>query len=207
MIGRTAACTVMRVGFALHVTNAAAIPAHGAFVVVANHTSHLDAVVLWASLPDDARSLTRPVAAREYWESSAIPRYLSSQVFRAVLINRRQPGHPVSPAAATALIEEMAVAMGDRHSLIVFPEGTRGSGEDLAPFKSGLYHLALRRPDVELVPAYLENLNRILPKGEVLPVPLMSTLTFGPPLRLEDGEEKRAFLDRTRQAVLRLRRS
>jgi len=48
----------------------------------------------------------------------------------------------------------------------------------------------LRRPDVELVPAYLENMNRILPKGEVLPVPMLSLLTFGKPLQVEPGEEK-----------------
>jgi hypothetical protein len=75
----------------------------------------------------------------------------------------------------------------------------------VAEFKSGLYHLAKRRPDVELIPAYLENLNRILPKGEFLPAPLVSTLTFGSPIRVAEGESKHEFLERARNAVVSLR--
>jgi len=95
---------------------------------------------------------------------------------------------------------------GRPYSLILFPEGTRGNGEKVGSFRAGLYHLALRRPDVELVPAYLENMNRILPKGEVLPVPMLSLLTFGKPLQVEPGEEKETFLERAREAVSSLRR-
>jgi len=174
-------------------------------IYFANHTSHLDAVVLWAALPDEARALARPVAAQDYWEKTRMRRFLSERVFQAILINRNPQGSDRTLAAATGVIDKMVEGMGDRHSLIVFPEGTRGSGEELAVFKSGLYHLALRRPDVELVPAYMENLNRILPKGEVLMVPVLSSVTFGPPLRLEPGEHKRAFLERAREAVRRLR--
>jgi 1-acyl-sn-glycerol-3-phosphate acyltransferase len=173
-------------------------------VYFANHTSHLDAVVLWASLPSGLRAFARPVAARDYWDRTALRRYLSSRVFQAVLVDRGARGHERSLEAARATTERMVAALGEHCSLIVFPEGTRGSGEDVAPFKSGLYHLARERPDVELVPVYLENLNRILPKGEVLPVPLMSTATFGPPLRLEPSEAKPAFLERAREAVRRL---
>ena len=104
------------------------------------------------------------------------------------------------------MIEDMASALGGRNSLILFPEGTRGTGEKIAPFRSGLYHLALRRPDVQLVPAYLENLNRILPKGEFLPVPMLSLLTFGKPIQVAPEEEKDAFLERAREAVSNLRR-
>ena len=102
-------------------------------------------------------------------------------------------------------LDRAAEALGKGYSFLVFPEGTRGSGEELAPFKSGIYHLACRRPDVELVPAYLENLNRILPKGEVLPVPLLSSATFGPPITIAPHESKRDFLDRTRAAVIQLK--
>jgi 1-acyl-sn-glycerol-3-phosphate acyltransferase len=100
----------------------------------------------------------------------------------------------------------MADALGSENSLILFPEGTRGTGEKVGPFRSGLYHLAMHRPDVELVPAYLENLNRILPKGEFLPVPMLSLLTFGKPLQVQDGEDKDGFLERAHEAVSSLRR-
>ena len=179
-------------------------------IYFANHTSHLDFVVLWSGLPPDLRAYTRPVAAQDYWESSALRRYVVTNVFNAVLLQRGVMAQAKSPEearyAGRALIEQMAAALGEQYSLILFPEGTRGNGEKVGSFRAGLYHLALRRPDVELVPAYLENMNRILPKGEVLPVPMLSLLTFGKPLQVEPGEEKEAFLERAREAVSSLRR-
>jgi hypothetical protein len=72
-------------------------------------------------------------------------------------------------------------------------------------FKSGLYYLGKKRPDLELVPVYLDNMNRVLPRGEFLPVPLLSCITFGPPIWLEKGEPKAQFLERAREAVRRLK--
>jgi 1-acyl-sn-glycerol-3-phosphate acyltransferase len=176
-------------------------------IYFANHTSHLDFVVLWSALPGEVRARARPVAAKDYWESG-MRAYLAQNVFRAVLVQRgaRESTPEQARAEAAAMINWLAEAMGETESLIFFPEGTRGSGETMAPFRSGLYYLAKKRPDVELVPVYLENLYRILPKGEVLPVPLVSLLTFGEPMQLGDGEEKRAFLDRASAAVSALRR-
>jgi 1-acyl-sn-glycerol-3-phosphate acyltransferase len=176
-------------------------------IYFANHTSHLDFVVLWSALPGEVRARARPVAAKDYWESG-MRAYLAQNVFRAVLVQRgaRESTPEQARAEAAAMINRLADAMGETESLIFFPEGTRGSGETMAPFRSGLYYLAKKRPDVELVPVYLENLYRILPKGEVLPVPLVSLLTFGEPMQLGDGEEKRAFLDRASAAVSALRR-
>lgn len=176
-------------------------------IYFANHTSHLDFAVLWAALPGDVRAHTRPVAAGDYWDKG-IRAYLAQRVFRAVLIPRRSAagGHPLALHEARSTIDRLADAMGDTDSLIFFPEGTRGTGETMGPFRSGLYHLAKRKPDVELVPAYLENLSRILPKGEVLPVPLLSLLTFGAPMHVEADEHKDAFLDRACAAVKALSR-
>lgn len=178
-------------------------------IYFANHSSHLDFVVLWAALPAAVREVTRPVAARDYWEKTALRRWLATHVFNATLV-QRAAGSSVAAhrdsavEAARRAVEETARALGDKHSLILFPEGTRGSGEAVAPFKAGLYYLALARPDVELVPTRLENLNRILPKGEVMPVPLMGTVTFGAPLSVREGEPKADFLARARDAVVAL---
>jgi 1-acyl-sn-glycerol-3-phosphate acyltransferase len=175
-------------------------------IYFANHTSHLDFAVLWSALPSEVRALTRPVAAKDYWDKG-VRAYLAQKVFRAVLVPRRRVvGDGDAPATPAQGIGQLAAAMGTTDSLIFFPEGTRGNGEAMAPFRSGLYYLAKERPDVELVPAYLENLSRILPKGEVLPVPLASLLTFGEPMQLGAAEEKAEFLERAWAAVSALGR-
>ena len=167
-------------------------------VYFANHTSHLDALVIWASLPRNLRDLTRPVAAKDYWGKGPIRRYLSG-VFNALLIDRDEIKVHQSP------IDIMIREMGQKHSLIVFPEGGRNTEEEMGEFKSGIYYLSKKRPDLELVPVCIDNLNRVLPRGEFLPVPLLSCITFGPPIWLEPGEPKGEFLHRAREAVRRLK--
>ncbi len=168
-------------------------------IYFANHTSHLDAVVLWAVLPREIRALTRPVAARDYWLAGRLRRHVAEKIFHAILIERKKPTVNDNP------IEQILAAMGDTRSIIIFPEGTRHAGPEPTPFKSGLYHLAHKRPEVELVPVLMDNLNRILPKGEILPVPLIGHVTFGPPMKLLPGEAKPAFLERARRAIVQLR--
>jgi hypothetical protein len=68
-----------------------------------------------------------------------------------------------------------------------------------------LYYLAKKRPDLELVPVYMDNMNRILPRGEFLPVPLLSSITIGAPIWLEAGELKNDFLARARESVRSLK--
>lgn len=164
-------------------------------VYFANHASHADFVTIWAALPPTQRAQTRPVAAADYWTSSRLRRYLAAQVFRALLIDRSGGG---DPRAAT---QQMVDALRDGDSLIIFPEGTRGDGTEIAPFKSGLYHLAIAAPDAELVPVLLENLNRVLPKGETIPVPVIARVTFGEPLAFALGESRESLLGRARAAV------
>ena len=165
-----------------------------------NHTSHMDFVVLWSVLPDDVRAQTRPVAAEEYWSCSKLRSYLASRVFRAILVDRQSS----TVEQRRDQMERMLAGMGKDQSLILFPEGTRGNGDEVQPFKSGLFHLAKARPGLELVPVYLENLNRVLPKGEYLPVPLLSRVYFGAPLHLHEGEGKAEFLERARKALIGL---
>jgi 1-acyl-sn-glycerol-3-phosphate acyltransferase len=169
-----------------------------------NHSSHLDFIVIWSALPCALRGLVRPVAGSDYWTSRPLRRYVAEQVFDAILIERTPAGGDPRMSAAAA-VRRMADRMGDRHSLIVFPEGTRAAGGEVGPFKSGLYHLSRLRPDVELIPVSLENLHRILPKGEVLPIPLLSHVVFGPPLAWRAGDDKAGFLARARQALIELR--
>lgn len=174
-------------------------------IYFANHSSHLDFIVIWSALPPGLRAAVRPVAGRDYWEQGPVRQYLADHVFHAVLIERTPAGADHGAPVARASIQRMADEMGDRYSLIVFPEGTRGVNGQLGAFKSGLYHLSRARPDVELVPVYLDNLNRILPKGEILPVPMLSRVVFGLPLSPAPRDDKHEFLARARDALIRLR--
>ncbi|ROR13812.1 1-acyl-sn-glycerol-3-phosphate acyltransferase [Erwinia sp. JUb26] len=228
-------------------------------IYYANHSSHLDGLVIWASLPPQMRTRVHPVAAADYWLGSRLRRYLALRIFGAVLVERRPAGErevkpakvhsadiaPVvpdadadtgSPQQANGDISRMSLqkghieasdtilsdqdhgansssmsknvllplkqALDGQHSLILFPEGTRGSGEQLNSFKSGLYHLSKAYPQVELVPVWLDNLNRVLPKGSRLVVPIICSATFGTPLPgVAEGEDKQAFLTRTKAAL------
>ena len=173
-------------------------------IYFANHSSHLDAVVLWTALPPELRARVRPVAAQDYWEANRLRRYLAGRVFRSVLIPRPGNGAPLKESATVA-IEKMSEALvGGVDSLILFPEGTRGGAAAVGSFKSGLFHLAERHPDVELVPVFMENLSRILPKGEILPVPILGSVSIGSPIQLVADESKQAFLVRARQALCEL---
>jgi 1-acyl-sn-glycerol-3-phosphate acyltransferase len=155
-------------------------------------------VLIWSALPDAHRDRARPVAAADYWNGDPLRRYLIRAVFNGVLIARDKADRKEDP------IDTLTRAVDAGSSLILFPEGTRNPGEGLLPFKSGIYHLACRRPELEFVPVWLDNLARVMPKGAWLPLPLLCTATFGPALRLHEGEAKQEFLDRARNALFAL---
>ena len=167
-------------------------------IYFANHTSNLDALLIWTALPRPLRARTRPVAARDYW-AKGLRHWLASRVFNALLIERRKVTTSNNP------IDLLLESLDQSYSLIIFPEGGRRNKSEAGPFKSGLYHLGKKRPAVELVPVHIDNANRILPKGEILPVPLLSSLTFGEPIHVNPGEAKLEFLERARAAVNQLR--
>lgn len=165
----------------------------------ANHSSHGDFVLLWASLPPELRRRTRPVAGADYWQKPGVRSFLINRVFNGVLVDRERREEGVNP------LQPMLDALDAGDSLIIFPEGTRNLGDEpLLPFKSGLFHLSQARPGVELVPVWIANLNRVMPKGRALPLPLLCTLSFGAALETIEGEGKEAFLERARNALLAL---
>lgn len=166
-------------------------------IYFANHSSHADFVLLWSSLPPSLRARTRPVAGADYWQRDAARRFLIHRVFHGVLVDRER-------SSAANPLEPLLDALHAGDSLILFPEGTRNLTDELLPFRSGLYRLGRACPQVELVPVWIANLNRVMPKGRVLPLPLLCTVTFGAPLAIGADESKEAFLARARDALLEL---
>jgi 1-acyl-sn-glycerol-3-phosphate acyltransferase len=177
-----------------------AAPVVGPRIYFANHLSNLDLPVLWAAMPPEIRRRVQPVAAKDYWTITPLHRWLAGSVFHAELIERKQISHENNP------LRQMEGIIDRGNALVIFPEGRRGTSDegDLLPFKPGIWHLARNRPGLELIPVWLDNLNRILPRGEWLPVPLMASVTFGAPLSLQEGEAKDAFLARCSAALASL---
>ena len=263
-------------------------------IYFANHQSHADLVMIWAALPEELRSITRPIAARDYWANTPVKRWITTEVFNAVYVERQAtsapaaaPAAPAAPATAAApeapppapaahpvarTLDEriepsmepllpltppappaetvpgaqgqldlpeppapppapppeppppaapepapaptapapdplapLVEALRSGDSIIIFPEGTRGHTGEPQKFKSGLYTLATMFPEVVLVPAWIDNVQRVMPKGEIVPVPILCSVTFGAPIRVEQDEERRPFLERARAAVIALR--
>lgn len=167
-------------------------------IYFANHSSHIDTVALWSALPPDLRAHTQPVAAADYWGRTRFLRYVALSGLNAVLIHRSSGGSKENP------LFPLYQALENGHSLIIFPEGTRKDQALPGPFKAGLFHLSRQFPSVELIPVYLENMHRSLPKGSLFPVPLICTVRFGAPLEHIEHEDKQAFLARAREAIIGL---
>jgi 1-acyl-sn-glycerol-3-phosphate acyltransferase len=174
------------------------LPSDAQRIYFANHTSHIDTLAIWSALPSPMRAATRPVAAKDYWNKGALRRHLAIGVLNAVLIERSREDRQSDP------LQPLSETLEQGSSLIIFPEGTRGSESLPGAFKSGLFHLMQRFPEVELIPVYLENLHRAMPKGTILPIPLICTIHFGAPLPRVLNESKDAFLARARDGIVAL---
>ncbi len=175
-------------------------------IYFANHQSHFDWVLIWAAQPRELRAQTRPIAARDYWTSSPLKHWITREIFNAVYVSRTRTKGASGPGTDDEdPLEPLMEALRHGDSLVIFPEGTRGNKGDPQPFKAGLFHLAEAFPDVQLIPAWIDNVQRVMPKGEVVPVPILCSVTFGAPIQLHPGEDKRVFLERARAAVVALK--
>jgi 1-acyl-sn-glycerol-3-phosphate acyltransferase len=167
------------------------VPKKGPFVLVANHSSHLDTVCLLSLFPLRRLREIRPVAAADYFDRNRIVSAFSRTLFNILPIPRKdftEENHPV---------RRMRDAIDQGYSLIVFPEGTRGSGEELGKFRTGVARAVEGERSVAVVPAYLVNMGRSLPKGEWFPIPFFCEVRIGRPMLLEgkDYQEKVAAVE------------
>ncbi|TDT74152.1 1-acyl-sn-glycerol-3-phosphate acyltransferase [Litoreibacter halocynthiae] len=165
-------------------------------IYYANHSSNADLPLIWTVLPAALRRDTRAVAAADYWLKNKLRAFIGRDVFQGILIDRRAEHRTEDPIA------KIVEALDEGASIIIFPEGGRNRTEDpLMPFKAGLYNIARQRPEIDLVPCWIDNISHIMPSGEVIPVPLACTVTFGAPVHVREEEAKNAFLKRASDAL------
>ncbi|MBH9552373.1 lysophospholipid acyltransferase family protein [Inhella gelatinilytica] len=168
-------------------------------IYIANHQSHFDLVLIWAALPSELRPRVRAIAARDYWTKSRFKTWLTTDVFNTVYVSRTRSNPDEDP------LEPLIEALHAGDSLLIFPEGTRSALGEPLPFKSGIYHLAEQFPEVKIIPTWIDNVQRVMPKGEVVPVPILCTVTFGTPTQIQPDEDKKSFLERTRSEMMALK--
>jgi 1-acyl-sn-glycerol-3-phosphate acyltransferase len=164
---------VARVMFGLNKIGAENLPTEGPAIIVANHNSHVDTLVLLCIFPSRLIGRLRPVAAADHFLGDPVSSWFSRRVVGVIPLKRTgvERGEDVLAEAKQALNE------GD--ILIVFPEGTRGEPEELGAFKAGVARLAEAAPDAPIVPIYIQGAGRALPKGTAIPVPFDITIVIG----------------------------
>ncbi|MGE3538024.1 MAG: lysophospholipid acyltransferase family protein [Candidatus Tectimicrobiota bacterium] len=160
------------------------LPPTDPFILVANHSSHLDTLALLSLFPLARLRHVHPVAAADYFERNKAIALLTRTACNILPIARRNITADNDP------IPRMVEALRAGQSLILFPEGTRGSGEDIGPFRSGIARVLEQVPRVPVVPAYLLNMGRSLPKGEYIPVPFFCEVRLGKPLQLQGSHQE-----------------
>ena len=167
----------------------------GPVIYIANHNSHLDAMSLMTIVPSHRIHLTHSVAAQDFFGRSGFRSWSMKNLVNAVLISRTKEERNVDP------IELLDAMLRQGHSLILFPEGTRGVPGVMADFKRGVGHLASRHPDIPVIPVYLDGLYRNLPKGRTMIVPFGGTLVMGEALNFPAGTTVDAITEKAQEAI------
>jgi len=176
------------------------LPLKGPAIVAANHSSHVDTLLLLAIFPSRAVSRVRPAAAADYFLKDPVIGWFSRHVIGIVPVARRKAGRDedvLAPARA-------ALAAGD--IVVVYPEGTRGDGDEgdgMGQLKSGVARLAEAFPEAPVIPVWIQGAGRVLPKGETIPVPLNCAVLVGEPLAWTG--DRHGFMAALRAALLALK--
>ena len=182
--------------FGLNVRHRTRLPLDGPAIIVANHNSHMDTVVLISLYPIRHLFKLRPVAAADYFMSNRFMTWFSLKIMGIIPIDRRSREKGENPFQGVT----DAIENGD--IVILFPEGTRGEPEQMAEFKKGVSHLIERHPDVPVTPVFIHGAGKALPRGSWFPVPFFCDVFIGTPLGWPGSRE--AFMTALREAMTRL---
>ncbi|MEN9742392.1 MAG: hypothetical protein RLZZ65_197 [Bacteroidota bacterium] len=176
------------------------------FILVANHNSHLDTMSLLSSIPLDLLAKTHPVATSQYFGRKKFLVLLSNFLVNTVLIQRKEDEQP-TPEGQTEksnALELLEKKLAQGHSLILFPEGTRGQPEQMQDFRKGIGVLLQKFPNIPYIPVYIQGMGKILPKDSLLPVPFDASVSIGT-AKFAQNENIVEIVEEVRREILNLK--
>ena len=152
------------------------------FILIANHNSHMDTMAIMSAIPHRFIHKVHPVAARDFFGKNLFQKILMRYLVNATLIRRDRDNKERDP------INDMDKMLKKKRSLILFPEGSRGVAGKMSNFKKGLGYLVQKNPKISVIPVYLENIYKTLPKGKRLILPYNCSIKFGNPIKFSSLE-------------------
>lgn len=184
---------IVLVVLGLNIRHKEKLPQQGPAIIVANHNSHLDTMVLMTLLPSHLLPITKPVAAADYFLRNKLFAWFALNIVGILPIRRKRENRDDDP------LTPVHESLRNGNVLIFFPEGSRGEPERLTDFKGGIAKLALEHPDIPIVPVLLHGLGKALPKGEALLVPFFCDVFVGDALYWSG--DKKDFMCRLEQSM------
>jgi 1-acyl-sn-glycerol-3-phosphate acyltransferase len=170
------------------------------FILIANHNSHMDTMALMSAIPSRFIHRVHPIAARDFFGGSLFSRILMRYLVNATLIRRDREDPKRDP------IDDMDKMLKKQRSLILYPEGSRGIPGKMSNFKRGLGYLVQRNPNINVIPVYLENIYKTLPKGKKLILPYNCSIKFGQPIKF-NSLEMEDILKTAEKEILKIKES
>ena len=167
------------------------------FIIIANHNSHMDTMAIMSAIPSRYIHRVHPIAARDFFGGSLFKKFLMRYLVNATLIKRDRTDPENDP------IDSMDKMLKKSRSLILYPEGSRGIPGVMSNFKKGLGYLIQRNPDVDVIPVYLDNVYKTLPKGKKLILPYNCSINFGEPIKF-NSYELEDILESSEKAINKL---
>ena len=173
------------------------LPSKGPAILVANHNSHLDTMVIMSLFSLKTLEKVRPIGAEDYFCNKPYKKWLSKNLIDLIALKRRPSkadGHPFG---------EIYKALDNGDIVLLFPEGSRGDPEVMKPFKTGIAHMAKDYPDVPVVPLSIYGAGKALPRGEALFVPFIIEVNVGEAVYY-DYKDKLEYTKNLEKCVFRL---
>jgi len=183
----------------ISVKNSENLPRKGPAILIANHTSHIDTLVLMCLFSTSQLLKVHPVAAADYFFNTKFRAFIFRTLIGAIPVKRERAKNSKEDVFA-----EANQHLKNEHILIIYPEGTRSLDGEIREFKTGAAHLAKTNPDVPVIPIFINGPGKVMPKADFLPVPFICDVYIGTPMCL-GTDTKPEFTEKIFQEVLRLK--